>query len=176
MNKYVFLLIAMFFRIGIYAQEDNMTSERKIQLSAYMLHTEDVSLKECRFLEDKIKRMISRGGMVDASGGRFIVTSHIIEHSNQLSPGSVVNMYVCELEITFYMGDAIVGNLFSSYGVEAKGFGETPEQARYEALRQINFNDPSFKRFIDKGKKRIVEMMVEDVEINTTGEYNFNWW
>jgi len=108
-----------------------------------------------KLLANKMTRIAAKNGCVAFANGRYIITCSADILSKDIT-ATVPAMHAYTVSITFYVGDGVEARLFSSYAVEVKGVGETPEKAYINAFKAIRENDPGFKIMMDKGKDKII--------------------
>lgn len=58
------------------------------------------------------------------------------------------------LNVTFYIGDGIEGNKFTTLSKNVKGVGINETKALINAFKNINSSDSEIQSFISKGKKK----------------------
>jgi hypothetical protein len=108
-------------------------------------------------LKNRLDRIISKNGLGGASYyQRFILTAKVQKLSTVKVP-STPPVYNYEIEVTFLIGDAIEGTIFSSLSTTIMGMGNTESAAEISAIKKIKETDPEYQSFIDEGKKKIIE-------------------
>lgn len=115
-----------------------------------------------KLLENKMTRIAVKNGCTAFANGRYIMTCSADILSKDIT-ATVPAMHAYTVSVTFYVGDGVEARLFSSYAVEVKGVGETPEKAYINAFKAIRENDPGFKNMMDKGKDKILELIKAEV-------------
>jgi hypothetical protein len=60
------------------------------------------------------------------------------------------------MDITFYIGDGIEGNVFSSYNTSVTGTGPSETKAFSDALRNVKTDHPEYQSFVVQGKAKII--------------------
>ena len=116
-------------------------------------------------LQNKLHQIITKNGISDgAFNSRFIITPNITVLSKDklatAPPKTALN-----LEVTFYIGDGIEGNLFSSETLQVKGVGSNETKAYMAALRQVSPNNPLIQDLLLKGKARIIEYFNKNCDL-----------
>ena len=61
------------------------------------------------------------------------------------------------VSIGIYVGDGLDGTLYSNFSTEAKGIGDSEDQAIAAAVRKLNPALPQLQEAVAKGKQRITE-------------------
>jgi len=108
-------------------------------------------------ITNKLNQIVVNNGISGKSiGGKFIITANINVLTKDVTP-TVPPMHAYTLDVTFYIGDGIEGNLFSQTSLTCKGVGETETKAYLSALKNINTKDERFKDFTEAGKQKIVQ-------------------
>lgn len=108
-------------------------------------------------LENKLQQIATNNGLGGFDfQGRFILTSKIVLGTKDILPGPPP-MHAYNMEVTFYIADAVMKTVFSTTTISAKGVGTNENKAYINGISNINVNAPQFKTFIEKGKQKIVE-------------------
>ena len=108
-------------------------------------------------LKNRLDRIVTKNGLAGTShNNRFILTAKVQKLSSIKVP-STPTIYNYEIEVTFIIGDAIEGIKFSTYSTNITGAGNTESSAEIAAIKKINESNPEYQKFIDEGKKRIIE-------------------
>ena len=139
------------------AENDKAQSDAgRICLSTYIDPTSGLKPQAQRILKDRMQRVVTKNGLGSSDNQRFIITAGVRELGRETTATAPV-MYVCELEVNFFIGDGIDGTLFASTSLTVKGVDDSEEKAYMSALKKIKVTDPVFKSFIANGKARIVD-------------------
>ena len=108
-------------------------------------------------LKNRLDRIVSKNGLAGSSlNNRFILTAKVQKLSSIKVP-STPPAYNYEIEVSFIIGDAIEGVKFSTCSTTIMGAGNTESSAEIAAIKKIKENDPEYQKFIEEGKKRIIE-------------------
>lgn len=152
--KYLIFTIAFLISLVMSGQENN----NGITLGAYIPEqSESIPKHAHNMLRNKLGRIITENGISDnVFNSRFIITPNITVLSKNIT-GTAPTMVVLNLDLTLYIGDGIAGNLFSSESIALKGVGTNENKAYMSALKRVNPNNPDIKRFISKGKQKIID-------------------
>lgn len=130
-------------------------------------------------LKNRLDRIITKNGLGGASyNQRFILTAKVQKLSTVKVP-STPPVYNYEIEVTFIIGDVIEGTIFSTHSTTIMGAGNTESSAEIAAIKKIKESDPEYQKFIDEGKKKIIEYynakcdiyLKEAQTLATKGEY-----
>jgi hypothetical protein len=129
----------------------------RIILNTYIPSDAEMGQTAADLLRNKISQVTTRHGMGgSALEPRFIMTANIQELTKDITP-SAPPMHAYTLEITFYIGDGMAGQLFASAGKTVKGVGKSPTKAYLAAIKQLNPSDPFFEVLLEDGQRKILE-------------------
>ena len=155
----------------LFAQDEpgRLDDKERIALTAIVLDDE-IPAGAHKQLENKMTQVATKSGCAAISNSRFIFTCSADVLTKDIT-ATAPPMHAYTVALTFYIGDGIEGRLFSSYTIETKGVGQTPDKAYINALKQVRTNDPGFKAMVDKGKKEIIayyntncDIVIEDAK------------
>ncbi len=152
--KYLIVTLVFLTSLFISGQENN----NGITLGAYVPEqSENIPKHAHNMLKNKLGRIITQNGISDnVYNSRFIITPNITVLSKNIT-GTAPTMIVLNLDLTLYIGDGVAGNLFSSESIPLKGVGTNENKAYMSALKRVNPNNQDIKRFISKGKQKIID-------------------
>ena len=153
----LFSLCALFLAPHVMkAQEEapRMDDKERIALTAVVLD-ESIPAGARKQLENKMSQLAAKNGCAATSNSRFVITCSADVLTKDITP-TAPPMHAYTVMLNFYVGDGIEGRLFSSYSIESKGVGQTPDKAYIDALKSVRVNDPGLKSMIETGKKEII--------------------
>jgi hypothetical protein len=160
MKQLVILLIYLFGSSVIGKAQNNegmLDDHARISLNAYVSEESDFTAATRKMIKNKLQQMITQNGLGgEASDPRFIITSNVVELTKDIL-GTAPPMHALTLEVSFFIGDGIEGQLFSSMSKTVKGVGTNPTKAQMNALKGIKSKDPEFEAFLEAGKTKILE-------------------
>ena len=108
-------------------------------------------------LENKLTQAVTKKGMAGAGvNPRFLLTGKM----DLISKDIISSMPVMEaytFEVSLYIVDFIDKDIVSSTSFSAKGAGTNSNKAYINAIRTINFRNAKVDRFLDDGKRKIIE-------------------
>ena len=142
---------------GFVAAQDEagrLDDQERIALTPIVLD-DNIPAGAHKQLENKMTQIAAKSGCAAISNSRFIITCSADVLTKDITP-SAPPMHAYTVALNFYVGDGVEGRLFSSYTIETKGVGQTPDKAYINALKNVRVNDPGFKAMVDKGKKEII--------------------
>jgi 5'-3' exonuclease len=153
---------------------DNLNDAGRIALIPVFNHPiENMPNAAISLVSNKLNQIIVNNGISGNSiGGKFIITSNINVLTKDITP-TTPPMHAYTLDVTFFIGDGIEGNLFSQTSITVKGVGETEAKAYISALKNINSKDNRFKEFIEVGKSKIVQYYESKCDFFITEAKNF---
>ena len=156
MKKILIIACTLFLALPLFAQENTITNNKDmISISAFMDVEMDIPVAAKNILKDRMTKAILKNGLSSTEGERFIMIAGVNELSKETTATAPV-MHVVELEVTFYIGDAIAGTLFSQGTTIVKGTGESESKAYLNAVKKIKVTDPVFKKTIAQAKDNII--------------------
>jgi len=108
-------------------------------------------------LESKLAQVITEYGMAgEGVSPRFLVTAKMEVVTKDVTP-TVPPMEAYTFEVYLYLVDFVDRNILSTTSFSTKGAGTNANRAYTNALRPVNLNNPQVKRFLDEGKRKIIE-------------------
>ena len=148
------LLCAMFAPAFAQDEPGRLTDKERVALTPIVLD-DNIPSGAYKQLENKMTQIAAKSGCAAITNSRFIITCSADVLTKDITP-TAPPQHAYTVALNFYVGDGVEGRLFSSYTVECKGVGPTPDKAYINALKNVRVNDPGFKAMVDKGKKEII--------------------
>lgn len=105
-------------------------------------------------LKNKLDQIVANNGLANGFS-RFILTANVITVTKDVL-GTAPTSIAYTLNVTFYIGDGIEGNKFTTLSKNVKGVGINETKALINAFKNINSSDSEIQAFISKGKKEII--------------------
>jgi len=156
---HILTLIFSLFGLHSYAQNDLDKADDlgRIAINAYISpQIENLPPSAKGILFNKLNQITSKNGVSgSALVPRFIISPNIDVITKDIV-ASAHPMTALTLEVTFYVGDGIEGNLFSSESIEIKGVGASESKAYISALKRINPSNNSIQNFLTQAKNKII--------------------
>ncbi|MHC1779131.1 MAG: hypothetical protein AB9922_02710 [Bacteroidales bacterium] len=118
---------------------------------------ENVPVSARQLLENKMMQIATINGL--GAGGmdpRFCIVPMVNILTKDVTP-TAPPMIAMNMEITFYIVDAIGQTIFAQSTIAAKGVGQTEDKAYISGIRNVNVRAGQFKGFIETGKTKIIE-------------------
>lgn len=160
MRHTVTIFICFFIAIsGTFAQNDfgENDDSARIILSTFLPYSDEFPASVQNNFENKLSAIAAANGMGGStSNSQFIITGNIDIISKDITP-TAPPMHAYTLDVTLFIGDGINGIKFSSHSASLKGVGTNETKALISALKNLNPRDRNYERFIEEGKKSIVQ-------------------
>jgi len=86
---------------------------------------------------------------------RFIITANVNVGTKDIIAGPP-QMIAQNLDVTFFIGDAVENKSFCNSTISLKGVGTNENKAYIDALKKINPKNPDIQKFVEEGKNKIV--------------------
>jgi hypothetical protein len=155
MKKIITLLISAIIGITSNAQV-NLDDFGRITLNTYLAENPSIPLDAKNLLITKLDQITSSNGMGGNSlNPRFIITANVNIGSKDIIPGPP-QMIAQNIDITFFVGDAISKTSFSNITISLKGVGTNENKALIEAFKLINPKNKNLSIFLEEGKSKIL--------------------
>lgn len=156
----LFVTICLLLVFDAMAQNTNKSSNdfERIALATYVPNQIAGLPEEARsLLANKISQITSNNGMGGSSKNeRFFMTCNVAVLTKEITSTSP-SMTALNLEVTFYIGDALDGKKFASASVQVTGVAASETKAYIDAFKRIKIQDASIVTFADQGKNKIIE-------------------
>lgn len=155
--KHILINLAVAITFPAMAMAQSSKDIGLICLNPYISETEGLGKKATSMLTTKLQQIATANGMSGAGfDNRFIITAHV-QKLNSSQTQTFPQKNAVQVNIGIYVGDGLDGTLYSSYSYEAKGIGDSEDQAIANAVRKVNPNQEDLQRAILKGKKQILK-------------------
>lgn len=159
MKKSIFLLFAVVPFLS-FAQNDLGSADDYARIALDVFIPEQVETipdHAKSLIVNKLTQAVTEKGM--GGGGvspRFLVTANMELLTKDIAP-SVPATETYTFEIYLYIVDFVDNNVVSSTSFTAKGAGRNSNKAYTNALRTINLKNSKVDKFLDDGKRKIIE-------------------
>jgi len=163
-KKYLIIVLICLAGISVAAQQNSTVND--IALSIWIPDNIDgLTVAAKQNLHNKLAQIASKNGIYAAPiASPCVLTANVIVLDKHITP-DIPAKYFYELEITFYIGNAIEGKSFASYSVKVKGAGNNDTKAYMNALQNIKTDNPAYQSFLEQGKLRMVEYFNNQCDI-----------
>ncbi len=106
---------------------------------------------------NKLTQAVTQKGMGGAGvSPRFLLTANMELLTKDVTP-TVPPMEAYTFEVYLYIVDFVDQNIVASTSFSTKGAGSNSNRAYTNALRTLNLNNSNVDRFLDDGKRKIIE-------------------
>lgn len=146
------------FVLNLNAQnsEGKATDAERISITP-VVNDQEIPQAAKNLLLNKMTQICTRNGMAgDGSNPFFIMDASIDVLSKELTP-TAPPMHALNLQVNFFIMDAINGNIYSQASIEVKGVGTNETKAYMMAIKSISETKGAFKAMVDRGKVKILE-------------------
>lgn len=128
----------------------------RIILNAYLPEKIALPQEAKAMLLNKLNQISSSHGMGGSQvNPRFIITANVSIGTKDIVPGPP-QMIAQNIDITFFIGDAITNTIFSNTTLSLRGVGTNENKAFIEAFRNINPKNEFIQGLIEEGKNKII--------------------
>ena len=148
--------------LGLFLLTNNLSSAQttpksSIEISPY-INTSDASIpvEAQNLLYNKLGEILTQNGIIKGVNTVFILTANTVVLTQDITPTSP-SMHVYTFQTTFYLGNGIDGNLFSSYTTNLKGIGTNQTKAYINAFRSISAKNEEISTFLNNAKAKVID-------------------
>ena len=155
MRKIVFLLIFSALFSGLQAQV-KLDDFGRIILNTYLSDKIYIPSESKELLKTKLSQIASNNGMGGSQvNPRFIITANVNVGTKDIIAGPP-QMIAQNVDITFFIGDALTNTVFANTTLSLKGVGTNENKAFIEAIKTINPKNKDIAAFIEEGENKII--------------------
>lgn len=155
MKKIITLLIITTVTFTANAQV-NLDDFGRIILNTYLPDNMALPSEAKSILVTKLNQITSNNGMGGSQANpRFIITANINIGTKDIIAGPP-QMIAQNLDITFFIGDAVTNTIFANTTLSLKGVGTNENKAYIEAFKAINPKNKEVIAFLEEGKNKII--------------------
>ena len=159
MKKFIILLLGIAPLFGL-SQNDLGSADDydRIALDVFIPEqVENIPDHAKSLIVNKLTQAVTEKGMGGAGvSPRFLVTANMELLTKDISP-TVPPVETYTFEVYLYIVDFVDKNIVSSTSFNAKGAGSNSNRAYTNALRTLNLNNSKVDKFLDEGKRKIIE-------------------
>lgn len=117
-----------------------------------------------KMLLTKMKQICTKNGLAGDGNNPFFVMDASVEIlSKEIIPGPPA-MHALNLSVSFFIKDAMNGNVYSEANIEVKGVGKNETKAYTYGLKNIKTTAGVFKAMVERGKTKILEFYNSDCD------------
>jgi hypothetical protein len=155
MKKIISVLILIVSTISGNAQV-KLDDFGRIVLNTYLPDNIAIATEAKNLLITKLNQITSNNGMGGSQvNPRFIITANVNVGSKDIIAGPP-QMVAQNIDITFFVGDAVTNTIFSNTTLSLKGVGTNENKAFIDALKTINPKNKEVLAFLEEGKTKII--------------------
>lgn len=155
MKKYVlvFLYFTLILRLSAQVKLDDFG---RIVLNTYLSEKISIPTEAKNLLSNKLSQMVSNNGLGGSQvNARFVITANVVVGTKDIIAGPP-QLIAQNLDVTFYIGDALTNTIFSNTTLSLKGVGTNENKAFIEAFKTINPKNNEILSFLEDGKNKII--------------------
>ena len=155
--QFLLFLIAFTFCTKANAQTE-LNDYGKLVINTYVPdQVEEISMDVKSLLQNKLNQIVTAKGIGGVTiNPRFVLLIKMNILTKDIIAGPPT-MIAQNLELNFYIADAIENTIFSSLSIELKGVGASQTKAYIDAIKNINPKDKRIGDFVEEGKKKIID-------------------
>jgi hypothetical protein len=179
-NNILSVALLICFSLSSYAQ-NKLNDVNRIVLNTYVPEQSEPMPDQAKsLLENKLSQIASSNGMGGSTiNPRFVIMANIAVITKDIVAGPP-QMLSYNLEVTFFIADAIDLKKFANSTIEIKGVGTNENKAYIDAIKNINVKNKNIIAFIEEGKSKIIDFyntqcdfIIKDAEsYSKKGEYD----
>lgn len=155
MKKNTTILLTLFLSFTTFSQI-NLDDFGRIILNTYIPKELNIPTEAREALKTKLDQISSVNGLGGSQvNPRFIITANIIVGTKDIIAGPP-QMIAQNLDINFFIGDAISNTIFSSVIIQLKGVGTNENKAFIDAIKNFNPKNKEVVAFLEEGKTKIL--------------------
>jgi hypothetical protein len=152
----------------------------RIVLNTYLPDNIAMPSEAKNLLITKLNQITSNNGMGGSQANpRFIITANINVGTKDVIAGPP-QMIAQNIDITFFVGDAVTNTIFSNTTLSLKGVGTNENKAFIDALKTINPKNKEVLAFLEEGKTKIInyystncDFIIKDAQ-TLANQFKFN--
>ena len=128
----------------------------RVVLNTYLPDNIAIPTEAKNLLITKLNQITSNNGMGGSQANpRFIITANVNVGTKDIIAGPP-QMIAQNIDITFFVGDAVTNTIFSNTTLSLKGVGTNENKAFIDALKTINPKNKEVLAFLEEGKTKII--------------------
>jgi hypothetical protein len=155
MKNFIAILLLAFVAITTNAQV-KLDDFGRITLNTYLPDNIAIPLEAKNLLITKLNQITSNNGMGGSQANpRFIITANVNVGTKDIIAGPP-QMIAQNIDITFFVGDALTNTIFSNLTLSLKGVGTNETKSFIAALKTINPKNKEVLTFLEEGKTKII--------------------
>jgi predicted Rdx family selenoprotein len=151
------ILLVLTFLLSFQTQaQAKLEDFGRIILNTYLPDNNAIPTEAKKALETKLNQITTNNGMGgSAVNPRFIITAVLNVETKDIIPGPP-QLIAQNIDVTFFVGDAITNTVFSNTVVSIKGVGTNENKSLIDAIKNINPKNKEISAFLEEGKNKII--------------------
>ena len=125
------------------------------KISVFLPETAGIPKDGLNLLQSIMVKMLTQNGVCGTGGHPRFVLTPMITQINQDITTTAPTMYSNTYDATFFIADAVNGDIYSSLTTKMNGVGQSPLKAFINAFSGMNVQDVKFQNFLKQGTSRI---------------------
>ena len=155
MKKIIVILFLIFSATNSNAQV-KLDDFGRVVLNTYLPDNIAIPAEAKNLLLTKLNQITSNNGMSGSQANpRFVITVNVNLGTKDIIAGPP-QMIAQNIDITFFVGDAVTNTIFSNTTLSLKGVGTNENKAFIDALKTINPKNKEVLAFLEEGKTKII--------------------
>jgi hypothetical protein len=132
------------------------------KISVFLPETIGIPKDGVNLIQSVLINMLTQNGVCGTGGHPRFVLTPMITQINQDITSTAPTMYSNTYDVTFFIADAVNGDIFSSMNTKMVGVGQSSLKAFINAFSGINIQDVKFQNFIKQGTTRMNEFFIKN--------------
>jgi hypothetical protein len=155
MKKIIAIFFLTFVVISTNAQV-KLEDFGRIVLNTYLPDNIAIPTEAKNLLITKLNQITSNNGLGGSQANpRFVITANVNVGTKDIIAGPP-QMIAQNIDIVFFLGDAVANTIFSNTTLSLKGVGTNENKAFIDALKTINPKNKEVLAFLEEGKTKII--------------------
>jgi len=156
MKKIIFQIVFLFACAMIANAQAKLDDFGRIVLNSYLPEKIALPSEAKGLLMTKLSQIATNNGMGGSNvNPRFIITATVNVGTKDIIAGPP-QMMAQNINITFFVGDAITNTVFSNTTISLKGVGTNENKAIIDAFNTINPKNKELLAMLEEGKSKII--------------------
>ena len=128
----------------------------RVVLNTYLPDNIAIPAEAKNLLLTKLNQITSNNGMGGSQANpRFVITVNVNLGTKDIIAG-LPQMIAQNIDITFFVGDAVTNTIFSNTTLSLKGVGTNENKVFIDAFKNINSKNKEVLSFLEEGKTKII--------------------
>lgn len=151
------IFLAFMVCVSILNAQTTLDDIGRITIQAYQPEYENIPCESTELIKNKLSQIITSHGIADNDFcERFILTAKINVISKDIVVGPPQRISQ-KIEVVFIIGDIIADKIYATTTIQTVGIGTNLNKSFISAFRNINPRSANIIRFIEEGKRKIVD-------------------